>query len=223
MLKGILMATSDINVVNQSLNQGFRVIYLGDPISIQPEYRDVFTLASSLIPDYTAMSLYIDGNEQGFLNVYLASLNSRPAVEMLSVIFACLHKGFNVLFYVPEDAKGLNYIQYLLEFIRINYGIQTLTQSTEYYFDNNFRDRMISLLYLGNFVTPQEFLITCGNVDDITIRKLIMDLQPVVSDPTNMEEIVVWLKNFKNELLNSDKPLINGIQLAMEGNDNKCC
>lgn len=222
MLKGQLWATSDINLVQQSIMNGFKVIYLGDPISIDPMYKDKFVMASSLVPDYQTMSLQVDGDKNGFINMYIASLNSKSALEMFSVIFTCLYRGTNILFYLPPEAAGLDYVQYLLQFIEMNYGITTQTNSTRFSFNTNFSGRISELMYLNNLISAQEFLINSTSLDDISLRKLVNELHPMVKDPTNINDIIKWFSNYKDELLKNNK-LINGIQYAGEVNDYACC
>ena len=219
MLKAQLWATKDINLVNQALMQGFKVIYLGDPISIDPAYKDIFVLASSFVPDYQMMALQIEGNEQAFAQMYYSSLNSQPAIEMMSLILVCLYRGTGVMFYLPPEASGLNYIQYLLEFIKYNYGIETQTKSTHFDFDINFSNKIIALLYLNNLVTAQEFLLTSGALDEMTLRKLVTELHPMVKDPKDINHILQWFNNYKDAMIKANKPLINGIQYDGEVSD----
>lgn len=222
MLRGQLWATSDINLVNQALSQGIKVIYLGDPVSIDPMYKDVFVTATSLVPDYQTMSLLIDGHENEFMQMYLASLNSKPAIEMFSIILACLYRGTNIMFFLPPEASGLNFIQYLLSYIKYNFGIETQTKSTQFSFDLQFSGKIIELLYLNNLASSQEFLINSDTIDDLSLRKLVSELHPMVNDPTDLNEIIKWLGNYKDNLLSSNQPLINGIQYAGEDSDYAC-
>lgn len=218
MLKGQLWATSDINLVNQAFTQGFKVIYLGDPVSIDPMYKDKFVVSTSLVPDYQTMSLQVDGNIDGFIQMYMASLNSKAAIEMLSVILVCLFKGVNILFYLPPEAAGLNFVQYLLQYIEFNFGIKTQTRTTQFMFNATPENctKIIELLYLNNLVTAQEFLVNAASLDDMSIRKLVDDLHPVVEDPTNLQNVISWFSRYKDELLKCNMPLINGIQYAGE-------
>lgn len=222
MLKGQLWATSDLQLVNQALAQGFKVIYLGDPISIEPNYKDHFVVATSLVPDYQTMALKIDGNENGFVDMYIASLNSKAAMDMMSVILVCLYKGINILFYLPQDAAGLNFVQYLLQYIEFNFGIKTQTKTTQYIFNPEYTGRIIELLYLNNLVTAQEFLINSVSLDEMSIRKLVVDLHPVIDDPTDLNQIIAWFSKYKEELIKTNKPLINGIQYAGKVEDYGC-
>ena len=222
MLKGQLWATSDLALVDQALIQGFKVIYLGDPISIEPNYKDHFIVATSLVPDYQTMSLKIDGNEKGFADMYIASLNTNNAMDMLSVIFVCLYKGINILFYLPQEAAGLNFAQYLLQYIEFNYGIVTQTKTSQFMFRPEFTGRIIELLYLNNLVTAQEFLINSVSLDEMSIRKLVVDLQPVIQDPTDIKQIIGWFSRYKDELIKAERPLINGIQYAGKVEDYGC-
>ena len=223
MLKGQLWATNDTNLVNQAMMQGFKVIYLGDPISLDPVTKEKFVISTALTPDYQTMSLLVDGNVDGFVQMYMMSLNTQSAMEMFSAIFACLYRGSNVIFFVPPEASGLDFIIYLLQFIEYNFGITTQTATTQFSFNPEYTGRIIEFLYLSNLVSAQEYLINTTSVNEAAIRKLVMDLHPVVEDPTNFEQVLGWFKNYKNKLIESNRPLINGIQYAGEASDYKCC
>ena len=222
MLKGQLWATSEIELVNQAMKQGFKVIYLGDPISVDPHYKDIFVIGSAFVPDYTALAMQVDGNENGFIQMYTASLNSKASIEMLKLIFACLYKGIGVIFYLPPEASGLNFIQYLLEFIFYNFGIQTQTKSTQFGFNMNYLGKIMELLYLDNLVTAQEFIIYSSVLNEMSLRKLVDELHPMVSNPKDIECIMKWFTNYKDELIKSNMPLINGVQYAGEVSDYGC-
>lgn len=222
MLKAQLWATSDINIVNQGLAHGFKVIYLGDPISIDPMYKDIFVVSTALVPDYNLLSLMVDGNPQAFIEMYTMSLNSRPAMEMMSVILTCLYRGTNIMFYLPPEAAGLDFAQYLLQFIQYNYGITTKTRTTEFMFDPSFKGRIIELLYLNNLVDYTEFLINSETLDKPTLKKLVSELHPMVEDPTDINQIIAWFSDYKDALIKANKPLINGVQYAGEVSDYAC-
>lgn len=223
MLKGQLWATSDINLVNQAMMQGFKVIYLGDPISLDPMYKERFVVSTALTPDYQTLSLMIDGNMDGFVQMYIMSLNTPSAMEMFSAIFACLYRGSSVIFYLPPEASGLNFVQYLLQFIEYNFGITTQTSTTQFMFNPEFTGRIIEFLYLSNLASAQEYLVNATSMNEAAIRKLVTDLRPVVQDPTNLDQIIGWFRNYKKQLIEVNKPLINGIQYAGEVSDYKCC
>lgn len=223
MLKGQLWATSDINLVNQALMNGFKVIYLGDPISVPQEYKDKFVVASAFVPDYQVLSLMVDGNENGFIQMYIASLGSKAATEMMSAILACMYRGISVIFYLPPEASGLNYVGYLLEFIQMNYGITIQTKTTQFNFDIKFSGVVSELLYLNNLINAQEFLVNSSTLDDFTLKKLVSELHPVVKNPKDINDIVEWFSTYKDALLQSNKPLVNGIQYAGEVSDYGCC
>ena len=224
MLNGQLWATSDIKLVEQALYQGFRVIYLGDPMSLDPVYREKFTTATALIPDYHALSLQIDGDMDGFIHLYIASLNSPAALEMLAIIFVCLYRGINIMFYLPPEASGLNYVQYLLQFIEFNFGIKTQTKSTQFSFDPSFIGKIVELMYLHDLVSAQEYLVNSTSLNNSSLRKLVVEMRPNVEDPTNISQIVAWFGRYKDELLKSNgRPLINGIQYAGKDSDYGCC
>ena len=223
MLKGQLWATSDINLVNQAMMQGFKVIYLGDPISLDPTYKERFVVSTALTPDYETLSLMVDGNIDGFVQMYILSLNTPSAMEMLSAIFACLYRGSNVIFFVPPEASGLNFAPYLLQFIEYNFGITTQTNTTQFMFNPEYAGKIIEFLYLSNLVSAQEYLIHATTMNEPAIRKLVNDLRPVVKDPTDLNQILDWFRNYKKQLIDANKPLINGIQYAGEVSDYKCC
>lgn len=222
MLRGQLWATSDINLVDSALKQGFKGIYLGDPISVDPNYKEQLVVATSFVPDYQTMALQVDGNIEGFIQMYMASLNSKAAIEMMSVILMCLYRGYNVIFYLPPEASGLNYVQYLLQYIELNYGITAQTKTTLFGFNPQFAGRIIELLYLHDLVNANEFLLNSESLDDMSIRKLVAELHPVVEDPRDIKQIVAWFSRYKDEMIKANKPLINGIQYAGKDEDYGC-
>lgn len=222
MLKAQLWATSDINLVNQALMQGFKIIYLGDPLSIDPMYKDKFVVSSALVPDYNILSLQIDGNMQAFIDAYIYSLNSKAATEMLSVIFTCLYKGMNIMFFLPPESSGLHFVEYLLQFIYFNYGITTQTKTSDFSFDEKYFDKIMELLYLNNLIDYNEFLLKSNKLDKLSLMKLVDELHPMVQDPTDLNQIIAWFSNFKDELIKANKPLINGIQYAGNVGDYAC-
>ena len=57
----------------------------------------------------------------------------------------------------------------------------------------------------------------------MTIRKLVVDLRPVVDNPTDLQQIINWFSRYKDELIKTGRPLINGIQYAGKDNDYVCC
>ena len=221
LLNGKLFATSDVNFVQQALMSGSRVIYLGDPISIDPALKDHVVISTPLTPDYQTLSLFVDGNIDGFTNMYISSLNSKAAIEIFAVIFVCLYKGINIVLFVPPEASGLNFIEYLLGFIQVHYGITTQTTSTMFNFDQSFSTRIAELMYLENLINCQEFLVNSETLDQVTLKKLVNELHPMVKDPTDINQIVKWFSNYKDQLL-SNMNLVNGIQYAGEVSDYAC-
>lgn len=222
MLAGQLWATSDLNMAMQCAANGFRIIYLGDSLSIEPQHKNMFIAASSLVPGYEILSYQIDGNMDAFINSYVDSLNTPPAVEMMSIILACLYKGTNIVFYVPQDALGLNYVQYLLQFINFNYGITTQTKNTQYSFNPAFMGRILELLYLHQLIDNAEFLMASNTLDEITLRRLVSEYRPNLEDPKDVQSIIKWFSNLKDSMIKENKPLINGIQYAGDEEDYGC-
>lgn len=200
MINGRVFATKDQAYAMQCLNQGFKVIYVGDVQSITPQERDAYVVASYLVPDYAALSAHIDGNEQEFVRLYYLGLSSKPAMEMFAAIIACLYKGYNVVFYIPQSEETLDFIEYLLKFIEFNFGIMTQTRTTPFAFNQEFIDKDIELLYLTNLVTYQEFLQITHNLDDVTIDKLIQEVNPPEELRNDREKLVKWFSNLKDSL-----------------------
>lgn len=224
MLNGKLWASSDINLVMQATMQGFKVIYLGDPLSLSEELKQNpnFVVSTALTPDYQALSLQVDGDENGFIQMYISQLNSKAAIDMLSLILVCLYRGTHIMFYLPQESLGLNFIQYLLQFIEMNYGIMTQTQTTQFQYKQEFNTKIAELLYFNNLITAQEFLIHADTLDDIMLKKLITELHPMVQNPKDIDQIMAWFSNYKDQLLKAQQPLINGIQYAGEVSDYGC-
>lgn len=222
-LNGQLWATSDIVTVNQAMAQGFKIVYLGDTLLLEPGYKERFVSGVCLTPDYEALSLQVDGNINGFISLYAASLNSKAAIDMISVILACLRSGTNIMLFLPEESADLNFAQYLLSFIELNFGVTTQTKTSQFAFNPAFTSKVSTLIYLNDMMTAQEFLVNSDTLDEFTIKKLVVELHPMVKNPEDINCIMDWFRKYKDELIKAGRPLINGIQYAGKDSDYGCC
>lgn len=212
MIKNMIMGTKDPNVVNDALQQGFKVIFVGDSSAVPKEVLDKFVVASSFVPDYNALAMHVDGNERGFVQAYFASLASKAATEMFSAIIACLHNGYGIVIYMPEAEDGLDYIGYLFKFLEYNYGIQTATKSTAFMYNPKFNDRNITLLYLNNLVDYTEFLRYICNLDDTTIEKLKSEVPGIPQNiMNNTPELVKFFSALKDQLTMTRGMIYEGV------------
>lgn len=214
MIKNMMIGTKDINVVNEALQNGFKVIFVGDSTVMPKEALERYVVASSFVPDYNALSMHIDGNERGFVQAYFAALASKAATEMFSAVIACLHNGYGICIYMPETEDSLDYIGYLFKFMEYNYGIQAATKTTPFMYNPKFNDRNITLLYLNNLVDYSEFLRHVCNLDDTTIEKLKSEVPGIPSNiMNNTAELVKYFSNLKDQLTMARGMIYEGVSV----------
>lgn len=150
-----------------------------------PQYGASCLMATCLLPDYEAVSHFVDGDMQGFHNIYMNMLASPECniyfVSILSAIINNIPLGF--IFGTEEiEAKSMFEI---LQFFRMTYGITLGVNNppTPGWMDPNYVMQNETVLYLNNLLTPQEFLMMYpedGPIDQGVLMKLVYELNPPV-------------------------------------------
>ena len=214
MFRGILMASSDPMFINQAMANGCVVVYVGDTTTLSPMDRDRMAIATALFPDYKTLAAQIEGNMQEFYSRYIQILSEQPAIEFFAVMLAALYGGKNVVMFFPPEAGDLEFIQVLLEFIRMNFGITPQTKSTQYMYDIKFNTRNAELMYLNNLISPQDFVLIADKLDSTVLTKLVYDIKPYVANPNDINDYMIWFNHYKKAMMDEGKPLTAGIQYA---------
>lgn len=206
-MTGTLIATSNINEAINYYNNGVKVLFLGDPLSNDP--NSGFMAAGPLVPDYNVLSLDINGDVNGFTQQYAIQLNQPSAIEFFAAIVGAVFRGFNICLYFPQDAIGLSYVDFLLKYIESVYGITSMTKTTQFMYNDSFNSKNLYMLYMNNIISSQEYIMYGDIMDEIILQKLINDLQliNIIEDPNSYESCLNWINNYRNQMQSAGQVL----------------
>lgn len=190
-----------------------------------PQYGSSCLMANCLLPDYEAISYYLDNDPQTFSRVYNELLLSPESAmyftTMLSAMINNIPLGFLFGSEEIEQASTVNFIN----FLAVTYGIHLGHKypfngepPMEYGFmDRNYVPKNVGCLYMNNLLTPQEFLFIYPEDALITfdmMQKLVFDLRPPLKNPNNLEEIAEYMSNFREAIKRTNKQLIDPLVMG---------
>lgn len=212
-VKGKLIATSDINAAMAEASTGAKILYLGD-IESKPNIQGLIT-PTLLVPSYQSLSLLVDGRIKDYEMSYIRSLQSNDAVMSFASLLGLLYYGNKVIMLFPLENSDLNYSEILLTHIQKVYGITAQTKSSYFAYDTRFDPSNARLLYLNNIIPPVDYVMMTGVFNDLDVNKLKTDLAQEWRIPTNVsnKEFVEILAQKKKNLMTYGKinePLMVG-------------
>lgn len=183
-IRGYVMATSDEGVVADLISQpNNKILHCGDPVD--PVSTDPRVIkAIPFVPDYSLLSMIIDGNVQGFNIAYDQALTRVESVEFFAIIIAALYSGNNVILYFPRESLELGYCNSWLTHFMNNYGITAQTKNTIFAVNPAFQQYHARLMYINNLLSVTDFIMVAEELDERCIQKLRIDLVPYIANNT---------------------------------------
>ena len=173
-INGSVIATSDINLIaNIASKSKTSVIYMGDPIGVPPELNAMnanVVVGVPFVPDYTLLSMCIDGMALEYQNAYIKSLTRYDAEVMIATMIRALMDS-NIVLYFPRETIGLGYPELFLKYLT-QFGIQTQTKSTAFMYNHYMDNRNLELLIDHGLITVEEAAVMC---DDLTAAPQLVD------------------------------------------------
>lgn len=193
------------------LNGGKIILFTEDTPDYlcSPQYGTSCLMANCLLPNYEAVSYYIEGDMQTFARVHNEIMMYPEStvyfVTMLSAMINNIPLGFIFGTEEIEQAATINF----LNFFAVMYGIH-LGHNFPFaneppvptgWMDRAFVPNNIALLYQNNLLTPQEFLYAFPadvSIDPNSLNKLVFDMRPPIRDPMNLEEVSKYFDEFRS-------------------------
>jgi len=132
---------------------------------LEEQFPQQATAATVLAPAPDAIYCEIDGDHEGFINLYYQYLESEAPSLMIASILTLLHKGFDVLLYTPalveEDSIWTNTL--IMNFYT-RFGI-TIGTDAEHSFEYNPQYDPINAVYMYSkgFIDVFDFINSYGN------------------------------------------------------------
>lgn len=212
---------------NILLNGGKIVILTEDiPEYLNNPYFGTSSLmANCLLPNYEAVSYYIEGDTQNFSRSYNEMLSyPESSVYFITMISAMLNNiplGFVFGSEEIEQAAQMEFLNHLA----MQYGIHLGHNFQIGYeppipigwMDRNYSGNNMCLLYMNNLLTPQEYLYVYPlelQITPVILQKLLIDLRPPIHNPNDFQEVEAYFDMLRKTIRNANRVLIDPMVMA---------
>lgn len=205
MFKGTIYMTSDINIVNNSINSCKVLMVTNEPLLEGHPNRVGATI---LLPPTQAIIADADDDMMTFQNLYYQYLISDEVTEFITLLFYILNKGINILMYIPkEDVKSLDYVGFLLSFFMNNYGIQIGTDQVQFSFNPQFEGIVGDMLYLNELIDYDELLLgfNVALLNDATITKMSTRVNPYILGTPSIMDLRNYFIRYQQNIFKCNK------------------
>lgn len=177
--------------------------------------------ATCLLPPIEAQVAEVDGDEGKYNFLYANHLLAPYQQQYITAIIAVLYNDNSLIVYLPDENTYA--AEKFCELMYTNYGIHIGLIEDEnpinrqFYMDFHYVPFWLSLLYKGNIISPEDFLIHYPldaklDIDPVVLYKLLEDMSPYgESMAGQIEEIMRFHKN-----LHKNPNLHMGIHLYSE-------
>ena len=215
LINGCLAMTQDINIVNNTLCSGGKVLLLSEQPNPAIMQSPNLIPATILLPSYECVAAELDGELEiagAIYSEYLAS--KEPDMFICAIITALLDPATNILLYVGQDELNMSFINILIGYLMNEYGIIIGSSIDQFSYNIAYDAVILSKLYLYELIN-YEFLFTMYpaqvNIPEYIVPKLVHDMNPYLQVQTP-EAYYCYFNDFKNRIkLNDNKFLINPI------------
>lgn len=197
LFSGELGFTTNIQLVKSvSLDPNVKIIYVGDTLGAENliSYYQMIP-GTLLVPEFSVMEADVNGDMQEFVEKYYAQLSNEPAFSYLITLLTAMHRGKNVLIYIPPEAGGLKYPTVLAQFIDERFGIQSAWDNIPFAFKPEYTVYDADMMYSINLLGPYEYISIVPEPSVPALKKLSYDLMCAVdfNDPKQIKNFVIFL------------------------------
>ena len=214
--------------VDDVLLHGGKIIVMTEdlPDYLQsPQYGTSSLVANCLLPNYEAVSYYIENDFSNFDLVYGEMLMSpESTVYFMTMISAMINNIPLGIIFGNEEIEQAAAIRFL-NFFAGMYGIH-LGHNIPFagenpvpigWMDRVFVPKNLSMLYLNNLLTPQEFLYVYPmdtRIDPNALQKLMFDLRPPIRNLNDLNEIEGYFNDLRTNIRSANKVLIDPLVMS---------
>lgn len=204
---GNLCITSDFDIARSLLLNNGKVIVLDE--FFEEDYPGV-TLGSTLLPPYSALESLVDSDIQGFAYQYMEYLSSTFPDSFCSLIMLCLLKGINICMYAPQKNDN-SFIQFLLDYLRVSYGVVLDFQTNQSVIDLNFLPIICDKLYLYGLISGDEFFQmkpVNTPITPVVLPKLVDEFKPYLPSYSEASYMLYFTSLLQKTKNNNNSPMI---------------
>ena len=202
-LSGSISFTSNMDLLQSAMyDPTCRIVAMMDNLDTIVHLVPNAAPASILLPPYSAVSAFLDGNKQVFFNEYFMHLGSKEADAFICVMLAASARGINILLYVPKDeAENLGFVGAFSQYMFNAYGVCIGNDNgAPFNFNPNFTVNLLCRLYMHDLISYQELLVEYPPntlIADYIIPKLAFELKFIGQPHEVVQQLNAYLQRIK--------------------------
>ena len=214
--------------VDQILLHGGKIILFTEDIPDylnSPQYGTSCLAANCLLPNYEAVSYYLDNDYQTFSRVHNEILstpeNTIYFVTMISAMINNIPLGFVFDTEEIEQASSINILNYFAVMFGIhlahNFPFANEAPNPFGFMDRAYVPKNLSMLYLNNLLTPQEFLYVYPEdiaIDQGVMQKLLFELRPALANPMDIEQVTSYFTEYRKIVKQANRVLEDPMEMS---------
>ena len=160
---GTLYLAEDINFVRTVLlDQTSRTICLttdeADDI-LEKEFPNLVQKATILCAPPSAIYKDIDGDHEGFIQEYTEYLNSRSVTDFIALVLAYMHRGGNVLLYIPSYTEDSIWVNTLLINLYERFGMLAgMSADKSFSYDPSYDGLVVDVMYEYGYISIFDYI-----------------------------------------------------------------
>lgn len=212
MIDGYLTITNNVEIVNNALCSGGKVLLLSE----QPDSKIIqspnIIPATILLPLYESVMAELDGELEISKTIYYEQLASKEADMFICAITRALFdsKGMHIVIYAGEDEMRMSFVGVLMSYFFNEYGITIGSDMDNFSYNVAYDAVLLCKWYLYELIDYNYLFMLYPapvNIPEYIIPKLIFDMNPYVAN-TTMEEYYRYFNEYKNRVKQNNNQVL---------------
>ncbi|WP_301204361.1 hypothetical protein [Bacteroides acidifaciens] len=165
MIQGTMFITNEKELVYRTMadprNHGKCMVLDMDEQddSLEQHYPTIAAKATILLPPTTAVFREIDGDSQGFIMEYHSWLHNDTVEDFISAIILMMCRGYNVLLYAPSYSEDTIWVNELLKYFEMTYGLHVGTSAENgFVYNPAFDPYNLDMMYFYCCISVMDYL-----------------------------------------------------------------
>ena len=127
--------------------------------SLEREFPDRVQVSTILCAPPSAIYKDIDGNHEEFITDYNEYLDSPPVTEFIAAVLAHMHRGGNILLYIPEFTEDSIWVNVLLINLFTRFGITVgMSKDKNFEYDPKYDAVIANIIYSYGYIDIIDYM-----------------------------------------------------------------
>ena len=180
--------------------------------TLESEFPNRVQVSTILCAPPSAIYKDIDGKHEEFIQDYNEYLDSPPVTEFIAAMLSFMHRGGNILLYIPEFTEDSVWVNVLILNLYTRFGVTAgMSEDRSFSYDPRYDTVIANLLYYYGYIDIFDYLNS--NPDIVPGQevwdKVCIDLAPYCLSGENGLNVYSRLKyNIMSGNVNPNRPLM---------------